>query len=39
MLKNILATIWLIFWALILADRNDFAPKDKAEGEMAVEGE
>ena len=38
-IKNILATIWLIFWALRFADRNDFAPIDKAEGERAVEGE
>ena len=39
MLKNILATIWLIGWALIFRCRNDFAPKDKAEGERAIEGE
>ena len=38
-IKNILATIWLIYWALRLANRNDFAPKYKAEGERAVEGE
>jgi len=38
-IKNILATIWLIGWALMFADRNDFAPKDKAEGELAIEGE
>lgn len=38
-IKNILATIWLIFWTLIFADRNDYAPKDKAEGELAVEGD
>ena len=38
-IKNILATIWLIVWALRFADRNDFAPKFKAEGERAIEGE
>lgn len=38
-IKNILATIWLIGWALIFADRNDFAPNYKAEGERAIEGE
>lgn len=38
-IKNILATIWLIYWALILVDRNDFASKDKAEGELSIEGE
>ncbi len=40
-IKSFLATIWLIGWALIFgwASRNDFAPKDKAEGELAVEGE
>lgn len=38
-IKNILATIWLIGWALIFAERNDFAPKGKAEGERALEGE
>lgn len=40
-IKNILATIWLIGWSLIFAwaYRNDFAPKGKAEGELAVEGE
>jgi hypothetical protein len=37
-IKNILATIWLIGWALMFAERNDYAPEDKAEGEMA-EGE
>lgn len=36
-IKNILATIWLIGWALIFAKRNDFAPKDKAEGELSNE--
>jgi len=36
-IKNILATIWLAFWALIFrwAGNNDFAPQDKAEGEYA----
>ena len=38
-IKNILATIWLIVWSLRLAERNDYAPKDKAEGERAIEGE
>jgi len=38
-IKNILATIWLIYMALRFAERNDFAPKDKAEGLRAVEGE
>ena len=40
-LKNILATIWVIFWALKFrwAGRNDYAPKDKAEGEFNYEGE
>jgi len=38
-IKNILATIWLICWALRLRCRNDFAPKGKAEGERAIEGE
>ena len=38
-IKNILATIWLIGWALMFADRNDFAPKDKTEGELSNEGE
>ena len=39
-IKNILATIWIISWALIFrwAERNDFAPEAKAEGEMAIEG-
>ena len=37
-IKNILATIWLVYWALIFAERNDFAPKVKAEGERAIEG-
>ncbi len=31
-IKNILSTIWLVGWALIFADRNDYAPEDKAEG-------
>lgn len=36
-IKNMLATIWLIGWAMIFAwaYRNDFAPKDKAEGELS----
>ena len=38
-IKNILATIWLIFWALRFAERNDYAPKGKAEGERAIEAE
>ncbi len=40
-LKNILATIWLIFWALRIrwAGRNDYASRDKAEGEFSIEGE
>lgn len=38
-IKNILATLWLIVWALRFAERNDYATKDKAEGERAVEGE
>ena len=38
-IKNILATIWLIGIALMFADRNDFAPEGKAEGERAIEGE
>jgi len=38
-IKNLLATIWIIGWALIIRNsgRNDFAPKDKAEGEMSNE--
>ena len=38
-IKNILATLWLIVWALRFADRNDFAPNGKAEGIRAIEGE
>jgi len=38
-IKNILATIWLICWALRFRCRNDFAPKGKAEGERTIEGE
>ena len=40
-LKNFLATIWLIWWALKFrwTGRNDFAPEDKAEGEFSIEGE
>jgi len=38
-IKNILATIWLVYMALKFRDRNDFAPKGKAEGERAIEGE
>jgi hypothetical protein len=38
-IKNILATLWLIVWALRFAERNDYAPKGKAEGIKAVEGE
>jgi len=40
-IKNILATIRLIGWALIFAwsYRNDTAPKGKAEGELSIEGE
>ncbi|KKN51499.1 hypothetical protein LCGC14_0621910 [marine sediment metagenome] len=39
-IKNILATIWLIGWALIFrwAGKNDFAPEDKAEGIRSIEG-
>ena len=37
-IKNILATLWLIVWALRFAERNDYAPKGKAEGERAIEG-
>ncbi len=39
-MKNFLATIWLIYWALRFrwVERNDFAPKGKAEGERAIEG-
>ena len=37
-IKNILATLWLIVWALRFAERNDYAPKFKAEGERAIEG-
>ena len=37
-IKNILATLWLIVWSLRFAERNDFAPKLKAEGEGAIEG-
>ncbi len=36
-IKNILATIWLIFGALMFADRNDYAPKGKAEGELSCD--
>ena len=34
-IKNFMATIWLIGWALIFAwaSRNDTAPQGKAEGE------
>ncbi len=38
-IKNILATIWLISWAFRLRNSNDYAPKAKAEGERALEGE
>ncbi len=39
-IKNILATIWLVFWALMFrwAGKNDYSPKDKAEGELSIEG-
>ena len=36
-IKNILATIWLIFWSLRFAEKNDYAQEDKAEGELAKE--
>ncbi len=38
-IKNILATIWIIFWALRFrwVGKNDFAAKDKAEGENSNE--
>lgn len=38
-IKNILATIWLVFWALIFrwSGNNDFAPEGKAEGENSNE--
>lgn len=38
-IKNILATIWLVFWALIFrwAEKNDFAPNGKAEGELSLD--
>lgn len=38
-IKNILATIWIIYWALVFRCRNDYAPAEKAEGERAIEGE
>ena len=38
-IKNILATIWLVFWALMFrwVGKNNFAPKGKAEGENSIE--
>lgn len=38
-IKNIFASIWLIYWALKFDERNDYAPKGKAKGERAIEGE
>lgn len=40
-IKNILATIWLIGWALIFrwAYRNDYALENRAEGELAKEND